>query len=261
MATRPRKIVIVTFCSLAFVYALWSFGPQTYLALHFRKVARAAPLLNSIPVALQNQEVSHAPGETLSFRGAQFEAPWSDLIDSKSRTVGDLSFAVFESGLNMSFSVGAADMLVQALSHDNATSSAPVAVSALAGQDALTSDYAFEKAIFEATPSQITPFMDDRRARVLGVVLIMKAIMPPTSDDAIFNIQSDRFHGFQLGDPVHQPKKLALELFSSDMHVEITFFQEQRNGAPFITQAELNRIVQTLIEIPTKDATLTAKPL
>jgi hypothetical protein len=256
-----RKTLAWTLSLVAIICLSGRFGFQTILAIKFRREAKQIPLLNSVPGPLQNREVSQASGETISFRGAQFEAPWTGLIEAKSRAVGITTSAYFNSGPGLLLSVEPQNGLIQSLEHDDTFKNLPHTVAAFAGPDAMTSDYAFDKAVFETTPSQITPFLGSRRAYALTLVLITKTSMPPTSDYAIFNIQSDHFHGFQLGDPEHHPRKLCLELFSSDMHVEIVFFQPQQNGASFVTQAELNRIIQTLTEIPTKDATLTAKPL
>ncbi len=113
------------------------------------------------------------------------------------------------------------------------------------GPDVLRSDYALHKAIFETTPSQINLLTPTNRAAGLSSVIVIKAIMPATTDWAIYNIRSSNFKGFQLGDPVRHPKKMCLELFGNDVHFEINIEQNTGLSSRGITQAEINRIIQT----------------
>ena len=69
--------------------------------------------------------------------------------------------------------------------------------------------------------------------------------MPPTTDWAIYNIRSKDFKGFQLGNPARHPKKMSLELYSDDVELEINITQSECRPTPAITQAEINRIIQT----------------
>ena len=68
------------------------------------------------------------------------------------------------------------------------------------------------------------------RAAGLSSIILIKAIMPPTTDWAIYKIQSQKFRGFQLGDPARHPKKMCLELYGDDVHFEINI--EQNTGSP-----------------------------
>jgi hypothetical protein len=88
----------------------------------------------------------------------------------------------------------------------------------------------------------------------------MKAIMPPTTDWAIYKIQSQHFRGFQLGDPVRRPKKMCLELYGEDVHFEINIEQNTTSPGPGITQAELNRIIQTARKAALTDSKFTVRP-
>ena len=256
-----RKSLTVLLVLAPILLCVVAFGTQTFLAIYFRRMGRKIPILNSVPSDLTNSDVSRAPGELLAFRGAQFEVPWRDLNQDKARVVGPMAAIGFQANPAIIVSVEPQDGLIQDFKRGNTTNRFPQVLSMTAGPDALSSDYAFDQAIFEATPSEITPFTPHYRAGALAAVLIVKGTMPPTNDWAIFRIQSASFKGFQLGDPEHHPTRMCLELFSSDMHVEIAFFQNTKTSTRLITQADLNRIVRTLVEIPAKESTVTVKPL
>ena len=72
----------------------------------------------------------------------------------------------------------------------------------------------------------------------MSMVLILKAIMLPTTDSAVYEIRSRDFIGFQLGDPVRRPVKMCLHLYTEDIEIEIVIDQAPTGPVPAITQAE-----------------------
>lgn len=88
------------FVVVAGVY-VWLFGVQTFCALQTRWMGRKAPIVNSVPVDLQDLSVSDATGEKLSYLGADFEVPWDDLDHQKTQVNGNWVFLTFRSGLAM----------------------------------------------------------------------------------------------------------------------------------------------------------------
>jgi hypothetical protein len=89
---------------------------------------------------------------------------------------------------------------------------------------------------------------------------MIKAIMPPTTDWAIYSIHSKSVKGFQLGDPVRRPKKMCLELYTEDAGFEINIEQDTSAPGQGITQKELNRIIQTAHKTAQTQAVLTVNP-
>jgi len=136
----------------------------------------------------------------------------------------------------------------------------PELFKAMYGPEVLRSDYTLHKAIFETTPNQITLLTPANRAAGLSSIIIIKAIMPPTTDWAIYNIRSKNLKGFQLGAPERRPKKMCLELYGEDVHLEFDIEQNTSSPGPGITQAELNRIIQTVRKVPRTDAKFTVSP-
>ena len=237
---------------------LWFFGTQTFFALWARNVGRKVPIVKSVPAELNDTSVSLAKGEKVSFRGAEFEVPWNDVEEEKIRVMGNWLEVPFRSGNSIILCVVPPDAFIADMKKSNNPD--PELFKAIYGPDVLRSDYALYKAILETTPSQINLFTPGGRAAGLGSILLIKAVMPPTTDWAIFSVQSRDFKGFQLGDPIRRPKKLCLDLYAQNVHFEINIQQRTSSPSPAITQAELNRITQTARQVPETGATFTIRP-
>lgn len=240
---------------LAGGFYLWLFGVQTYFALYSRKIGREIPIVNSVPVKLQDISVSKEQGERLSFNGITFEVPWNDVDETKSRVVGTWALIFFRSGNSILLCVTKPKDFMNDMFRDNIAK--PELFTALYGPEVLDSDYALKKAIFETTPSKITLLMSAHNAAGFGSILLMKAIMPPTTDWAIYNINADVLKGFQLGDPERRPKKMSLELYANEAEFEVNINQVQSESVPAITQADINRIIQSSHTIPNAQPVLT----
>jgi hypothetical protein len=257
--TKPtrKQILLGSFVVLIGVYA-WLFGVQTFFALKTRNIGRKIPIVNSVPTELRELSVSNARGEKLSFQGAEFEVPWIDLDEGKTRIVGNWLFVFFRSGYSIILCVGPQDVFIKGLSKDKTPD--PGLFSQIYGPQVLHSDYTLQQAIFETTPSQITLFTPAKRAVELSLVIVVKAVMPPTTDWTIYNVRSSVFKGFQLGDPAHRPKRMCLELYGPDAHFEIVISQDATASAAAITQADLNRIIQSAHLASHKLPTLAVNP-
>ncbi len=245
------------FVAVLLVYA-WFFGVQTFFALQTRHMARQMPIVNSVPAELEDLSISTAQGKKLSFQGAEFEVPWDDLDEQKTRIVGKWATVYFRSGRSILLCVGTPDTFINGLAKDKTPS--PDVFAKVYGPQVLHSDYELYDALYKTTPSQITLTTPSNKAAGLGVALLVKAIAPPTTDWAIFHVQSKRTKGFQLGNPTRRPKKMCLDLFTEDAEYEINITQDGAGQAPPISQAELNRIIQTVHKTADAQATLTVSP-
>jgi hypothetical protein len=258
MSKWKRKLLwasaVVTVC----IVYLFFFGTQTFFALWTRNIGRKIPIVKSVPADLKDASVSPAKGERLSFKGIEFEVPWDDLDEQKTRIVGSWLLIHFRSGNSIILCVEPPDGFIADMTKSKTPD--PELFRAMYGPQVLRSDYALHKAIFETTPSQINLFTPANRAAGLSSVIIIKAIMPPTTDWAIYRIQSQNVKGFQLGDPVRRPKKMCLELYGDDVHFEINIEQNTSSPSPGITQAELNRIIQTARKALHTDSKFTLSP-
>jgi hypothetical protein len=86
------------------------------------------------------------------------------------------------------------------------------------------------------------------------VLLTVKAIcVPGDPNSGIFDIRGREFKGFQYGRPQNPPKHLNVELFPEGGHLDL-FFEQKVNGPTLISQADINRVVQTIHKVPAEVA-------
>ena len=197
-----------------------------------------------IPVPLKNLSVSTTPGRKLSYFGYDFEAPWNDLDEQKTRAVRDWQFIEFHSGKRIIFYTSAPDEFVNGVFGKNTFDKKSLA--RLYGEETVRSDYAFERATLETTPGQIgllTPRWDAARTIVL---LVFKSIYvhANSAQSGIFLLHTKNFGGFQYGDPASHPRAIELDLFGSKNRLHFVF--PNKTGSGGISQAEINRVVQSV---------------
>jgi hypothetical protein len=83
------------------------------------------------------------------------------------------------------------------------------------------------------------------------MLILFKGIMTPRGGESgIFRVRADKFRGFQYGDPRTRPKSLNVEIFADDGGLSFAFAQKGQGLSPAITQAEINRVIQTVRKIP-----------
>lgn len=248
--SRWRRVLIslgiVTLASVAF---LWLFGTQTFLALEAQNTARKLPFVKRTPVPLTDVSVSKVPGTTLSYFGYEFEVPWTDIDSEKTKVVGgNKAIIAFRSGNVLSVWSGQPHEFMNYLLEQGKLDKDTFRK--IYGDESLQSDYNFKRLILEATPNKITFFTDRRTAASQGMLLLVKAIcVGGDPNSGIFTVQGREFRGFQYGLPQNPPKRLSVELFPEDGHLDFIFGQKL-GGPTVISQSDVNRIVQTIHKVP-----------
>lgn len=86
------------------------------------------------------------------------------------------------------------------------------------------------------------------------MLLLIKAITMPNAASGIFSIRTRDFEGFQFDNPQMRPSTIAVELFSNDRSVHLIFMQKP--GASAISQAEINRVIQSIHKTPLQTASV-----
>jgi hypothetical protein len=253
-----RIIIALGIVGIVCATYLWLFGIQTLYIFETRKIGRKVPIVNSVPVELHDFSVSKVRGEKLSFMGVEFEVPWDDVDETKSKIDRNWALIIFRSGNAMILCVNPPKEFMNGMFRDKSAS--PELFTGLYGSGVLHSDYELQKAIFETTPGKVTLLTPSNRAAGFAAVLLIKAIMPPTTDWAIYNVRSESLRGFQLGDPIRRPFKMALELSGDEVEIEFNFLQQQSGPTPAITQADINRIIQSAHSIANKEPILSVNP-
>jgi hypothetical protein len=120
----------------------------------------------------------------------------------------------------------------------------------LYGEGAFESDYSFHRNMLQMTPSAITPFGSRRQAIAGQMLLMIKAISMPKAGSGIFSIQTPGFEGFQFENPQSRPFRITDELYSNDEGIDVMFLQKVDGSAPTISQAQINRVIQSIRKVP-----------
>ena len=248
MTKRQRKMVIWANVFLVAGFCVWHFGVASLFVLETRYVAWKFPLVKKTPMELTDLSISQALGRKLSYLGYEFEVPW-DIDQEKTKQTGKMELITFRSGNALLFSRAAPKEFIQTFLSTAKTD--PDKVRKLWGEAALESDYSLHRLILEATPDQITFLTPREDAARNAMLLVMKGIMMPQGGESgIFRVRTSKFQGFQYGDPQACPKSLNVEIFADDGGLYFVFAQKSEGHAPAITQAEINRVVQTVRKIP-----------
>lgn len=252
MSKRERRLIVWANVVIVTGFCVWHFGVATLIALETRYVGWKFPVVKKIPVELSDLSISNAPGQRLSRLGYEFEVPW-EVDEERTKQTGKTSIVIALRSENaIWFSRVPPKELVskfQALHKgDEAT------LKLVFGEDALKSDYSLIRLILEATPDQVTPLTPRSNAVAKSVFLLMKGIMVPAGGDTgIFRIANNDLHGFQYGDPQRRPKSIDVEIFSDSGGLAFLFVQREKGPAPAITQAEINRVIQSVRRVQEQD--------
>jgi len=232
------------------VYAIF-FGAQTISMLEVRHMASKAPVIDRVPVPLQDLSVSQATGTKLSYFGYSLEILWNDVDPTRGKIWTNRVVVAFKSGNAMMLTSVPGNDFVNGI----ATSLHVTPEKLREGfGDQVRSDYAFKTLILNVTPKWITFRRTWRQCTSISMLLMFKAVMLPSQDIDLFSFQTKDFKGFQFGDPKRRPPRIAVELYSDQGELEFYFFQTQGGKAPAISQADLNRIIHTIHKEPSSPA-------
>jgi len=243
----PRRVRILVFLSIPLILSAvycWFFGFQTATVLMLRYKLRGLPDAQKKPVPLADLSVSPQAHEKASNFGYEYELPWDDVDEQKSKTTGTIRLTAFRSGNAFWFSCFPPKNFVNVFMAE--TKLDPTSFRQVYGEEAASSDYGFHASMLRLTPSDLSPFMLRPEAARDATLLVVKAIAIPPAKSGIFSIQTGYFRGFQFEDPRTHPKRVSDELYAEDGGIDVIFFQKQNGTGPFITQPEINRILGSI---------------
>jgi hypothetical protein len=244
MSKSNRLLVGLGIAAIVGAY-MWIFGPQTMLTLITRYEYRRIPAAEKTPVALSDLSVSSVPHKTVAYFGYEFELPWDDVDEQKSRTAETVHVHVtaFHSGNAFWFSTFPAREFVKNVVEK--TKLSPEQFRQVYGNEAFESDLGFMRTMLQITPQDMSPFVSKRQAGASTTLLLFKAISVPEAESGIFLIRTTGFQGFQFGNPQGRPFRIREDLYADDGGIEFMFFQG-RGTSPSVSQAEINRILQSV---------------
>ena len=119
------------------------------------------------------------------------------------------------------------------------------------GPDATRSDYDFTRKLYEFTPEKmnrwaIRPSVHYRETMLLT---IKSTSLLWSADSGIFNIHNQDYKGFQQGSTQARPNGIVVDLYSDDDGIEFIFNQKDYQDREGVSQAEINRVVQSVHKV------------
>jgi hypothetical protein len=255
--TRLKRILLIVISVFVLLLAsLFYLGP---VGMSFYTARIAVPVTRVVPVDLRDRTISQASGSQLSYLGYEFEVPWADLDSSKTQLypkdnpTKTMVVISFRSGLRIMITSHNPGESVEVWTSEFKIP--PRNLEAIFGPGSAKSDYILMKNAFSFTPDKmhhwnLTPALYAREQ----VLYLAKSLMPSApARSGIFNVGTDRYHGFQQGNPETERSGVIVTLFDSDGGVEFVFDAKHYDN-PGITQPEINRIVQSLHKITPGDS-------
>ena len=237
-----RRILILFVATALY---LWFFGVQTAIVLEEHYFAWKSPSMWAVPVQLADTSVAESPGRRLSYLGCEFEVPWNDLDEQKT--------LITEKGKSIVFHSGKQIVLVRSPASERVTFYLGQKLSLgtlgkllnLFADESVGSDYAFTRAVLEMTPGKISIFSSRKEALRSMVLLLFKPGISRDAESGIYFIQTKNFAGFQYGNPQSRPSEIVDELYSDHARLEFTFPCNGAGSIGCVSQAEINRVIQS----------------
>ncbi len=120
----------------------------------------------------------------------------------------------------------------------------------------MKSDYNFVKTLYEFSPDNMNHWVSAQRGLTKDeLLLLIKSIaLPKAAETGIFNIHNESYKGFQNGNARVRPSQILVDLYSDEGGIEMIFFQDDYQNFAGVTQAEINRIVQSLHKTTQNDS-------
>jgi hypothetical protein len=243
-ANRRITLTAATVLLVAVIAFAFLFGVQAITWWNVKQLAKGKPVLWVIPQPLRDTAAANQPGLKLSVYGYEFEVPWADIDKDKSKPGESLAIYYFRSGPFLMFHNPAkAPNMKEIFLADNEKRKAAMQ---MWGEKTLESNFTLTKAMLETSPVEMSVFAPRAKVLGLGILLVLKPIPATGGETGIFAFNTSAVRGFQMGDPEKRPKYISVTAFDMGDHkLELTF-GIQKGATGQITQAEVNRVLQTV---------------
>jgi hypothetical protein len=245
MTNRKRTFVwIGSILALACVF-IWLFGVQTGCVLQAWNIGRKVPEVKNTPRDLTDLSVNSSSGTRLSYFGYTFEIPWNDVDDAKSKKIGSMQVLAFHSGMAMVISSVSPREFVELIAKE---SGGEEVLRREYGAEIVSSDFNFYRVMLSTTPASVRVFGSRQDAISAFLLVFTKATsVPQPASSGIYSIHTPIFQGFQFGEPHHGAGKVIVDLWDEKGGIELHLLCFGKCSAPAITQADLNRISQSMV--------------
>lgn len=248
-----RKRILIWIAGFVMVVGayLCVYGPQTVDALLAWNTGRKLPLVKITPTELKDFSINSDAGSRLSYFGYSFEIPWTDIDESKSTSADRMQVVAFQSRMTL---IVASVPPREFVSYVAKETGGEELFKAAYGERIASSDYTFYRALLATTPQSINLFgTRQAAARNLRLLFIKALALTQPASTGIYLLYTPTFQGFQFGDPGARPNRIHMNLYDERGTAEITVVCNAECSAP-ITQADLNRISQSLVRVAPSEA-------
>ena len=242
-----RRIIVILGVTLAVVFVGMEWIAPAALSYY---AARKAPAVaRVVPTELKDQSVSQAPGARLTYVGYDFEVPWNDLDETKTKLYPkdkpNRVVLVFRSGLTLKITALPARGWIDSL--QGVLKLSPQEMETISGHEAVRTDYNFAKTLYEFSPDTMHHWdVSSRSFSRETSLLVIKSLAPlKCAETGIFKVQNKSFKGFQQGNAETRENGVAVYLYSDEGSVELIFGERNYTSSTGVTQAEINRIIQS----------------
>lgn len=187
MQSRSRRLLFrLAALSMALVFAAGVFVWFLGMPLEARYLARRLPVLGETPVAVRDSAVTVSPGRKIAFCGCEFDIPWVDLDDSKTKSGPNSTIFYFDSGLVALLKCEPPREFVDGVL--SSTKMSAENIRRAYGDSASKSDYALTRVMLGTTPDAITVRNSHRNGPLIMAMLVVKAIATPRADSGMFSM-------------------------------------------------------------------------
>jgi hypothetical protein len=223
----------------------WAFWFQALAWHEARQMGKSDACLALVPGPLLEQSATRTAGSRQTYFGYEFEIPWP--APQKVKQTSTLVDLVFRGGFGAVFwNPAERHNFIHDVTANRQRLEIRNFLGAVIGRDAARSDYNFLKGQLEVTPDQISPMQSRRDANSRLTLLRMKSVDCSQKPSAFYSFKWRELNCFQIGDP------------SKDFHVEVRCFDSgdrefnflfgvRKGGSSLkISQADINRVVQSV---------------
>jgi hypothetical protein len=244
IANRRIGLWAFTVLFLAIIAFATLFGVQSIIWWKVKQLEKSDPVVSVIPQPLRDSTPSKQPGLKLSVYGYEFEVPWGDIDNDKTRSGDFVTVYYFRSGQFLMF--GNPDKSANEREILLASDEKRKVAMRVWGDKVVESNFAWTKATLEASPAQVSVFAPRLKGVGLVNLLTLKSAFAMGGETGILAFETSTVRGFQMGDPDKKPKFISVKAFDmGDHQLELTFGM-QKGSAGQITQADVNRVLQTV---------------
>lgn len=239
----PFPLVVALVLVLAYV---WTFGRATFLVWRVNKEAVENPRLSMVPVPLSDNSISIARGATLTKFGYQFDVPWKM---KEARPAKTIAIFVSDSGQEAVMFWNPAEQKGFVKLMEDSPGVPLGAFASVYGAKTVQSDYDFDQAVVNATPSQLSYVLPGRRVVRAAVFLMLKPTEMIDAKTGFYSFETQHLRGFQNGNPA-KATNVLVKAFDAENHQFEFVFGNRSNPKFGLTQADINLVLQTLRPAP-----------